>query len=197
MNRYSPLSTALALFLLALALPAVLLAAEPESTDKADRDEASIVILGDDGEEITLTVEDGTFTMISTEDGETTTRMVDIETMGLLAADAVDEAMGGMDEVMAQLEEMQFQFRVGQDNRLNLSFDDSEFELDLDQIMTQVASAVQLGLDEIDTAQWASHGNRWDDVSEDELRDELDNLKDEMEALRTELQNLKQDQGKR
>ena len=111
--------------------------------------------------------------------------------------DAVEEALADMDDVFAELEDMQFQFRVGQDNRMNLSFDDSEFELDLDQILTQVASAVQLGLDEINTAEWTSQKSRWDEVSDDDLRDELDNLKDEMEELRRELRRLQKDEKRR
>ncbi len=193
----SPFRTAPALILPALVLPAMLLAAEPAIDAGSDKAGSSVVILGDDGQEITLTLKDGAFTMISTEDGETTTSIVDVEGMGLLAADAVDEALVGMEGVFEQLQEMQIQFRMGQDNRLNLSYDDTEFELDLDQIMTQVASAVQLGLQEINTADWSSHRSRWDEVSDDELRNELDTLKDEMKELRRELQRLQQEKQSR
>ena len=195
MMNLHPLRAAAVLALILMALPAVLLADEPQADmanpKSSDADRSTVVILGDDGEEVTITLEDGTLTMISQENGKTSTRIMDMEAVGLLAADAVDGALMGMEDVFAELEDMQFQFRMGQDNRMNLSFDDSEFELDLDQVMTQVASAVQVGLSEINTSEWASHQARWDDVSDDELRDELDSLKDEMKELRRELRRLK------
>jgi len=108
-------------------------------------------------------------------------------------ADAVDEVLGGMDNVFAQLQDLQLQFRLGRDNRLNLSCDDSEFELDLDQVMAQVASAVRSGLQEMDTSEWTSRHDRRDEVSTDDLRDELAKLKREMEALRVKLRHLQQE----
>jgi hypothetical protein len=197
MSRYSTPRTALTLILLALALPAMLLAAEPETDKDSDKNDSTVVIIGDDGEELTLSLEDGELTVVTSENGKTTTHIVDMEVMGLLAADAVDEAMVGMEGVFEELQDMQFQFRMGQDNRLNLSYDDTEFELDMDQVMAQVASAVELGLQEINTAEWTEHRSRWDEVSDDELRDELDNLKDEMEDLRRELRRLQKDEKKR
>ncbi len=190
MTRFPTIRTAMTLALMALALPSLLLAAEPETDKKSDTDESSVVIIGDDGEEISLSLEDGELTVVTTEDGKTTTHIMDMDAMGVLAADAVDDAFLGMEDVFEELQDMQFQVRMGQDNRLNLSYADTEFELDMDQVMAQVASAVQLGLQEINTAEWTDHRSRWDEVSDDELRDELDNLKDEMEELRRELRRL-------
>jgi hypothetical protein len=193
MNRITARYSAWTLALMTLALPGLLLASEPEKNQKSDADGSQIVIVGDDGEELTVTLADGALTMISTENGHTTTRIMDMEAMGLLAADAVEEAMWGMDEVLAELEDLQLDVHMGQDNRLNLKVDDTEFEVDLDQILSQVASAVQVGLDEIDTGDWTDRRSRWDDVSDAELRVELDNLKDEMKELRRELRRLQQD----
>ncbi len=184
-SRLVPILTLLAVII----VPALATATEPD----ADHGKSTVVIRGDDGEEITVSLSDGSLTVISREDGKTTTRIVDLDTVGLLAADAVDEAMLGMAGVFAELQEMQLQCRLGQDNRLNLSYNDTEFELDLDQVMAQVASAVQLGLQEIDASEWASSRDRWETVSDDEMRDELESLKTEMEALRAELRNLQQE----
>lgn len=197
MNRITSRRSAWTLALLTITLPGVLLAAEPDKDLKSDPDDARIVILGDDGEELTVTLANGALTVISTEDGCTTTRIMDMEAMGLLAADAVEEAMSGMDDVLAELDDLQLDMHMGQDNRLNLKLDDTEFELDLDQIVSQVASAVQSGLDEIDTSDWTDQRGRWDDVSDDELRTELDSLKDEMEELRRELRRLQQEKNER
>ena len=59
------------------------------------------------------------------------------------------------------------------------------------------ASAVQLGLSEINAAEWTDERGRWDAVSDDELRDELENLKDEMKELRRELRRLQREKDSR
>ena len=147
--------------LLILTLPAILLADEPETADN----EAMIIVVGDDGEELTI----------------------DMEAVHEIMA----EAMEGLDEVMEELEDMQLQVRLGKDNRLNLSYDDTTFELDLDQIMTQGAVAVQTGFDQIHVADWTDSRHRWSNVSEDDLREELDDLKKEMKELRREFRKIR------
>ena len=150
---------------LLIALPATLLADEPESSDNDPR----IIIIGDDGEELTIEMEE--------------------------VHEIVAEAMAGLDEVMAELDEMQLQVRLGKDNRLDLSFDDTTVELDLDQIMVQVAHAVQTGFNQIHTEDWNSSRDRWSDVSEDDLRQELEDLRKEMKELSRELRKIRnQDQ---
>jgi hypothetical protein len=143
---------------------------------------------------MTLELSGGQLTMVATGDGHTSTRVIDLEALGLLAADAADGARLEVEDVFRELQEMQFQFRLGQDNRLNVSYADTEFELDLDQMMAQVASAVQLGLQEIDTADWSGRRPRHEAASDDELRSELASLKGEMEKLRRELRRLQQEQ---
>ena len=153
--------TALVTGLLILTLPAILLADEPETADN----EAKVVIVGIDGEELTI----------------------DMEAVHEMMA----EAMVGLDDVMEELEDMQLQVRLGKDNRLDLSYDDTTFELDLDQIMTQVAVAVQSGFDQIKTEDWTDSRDRWSNVSDDDLRQELDDLKKEMKELRREFRKIK------
>ena len=148
------------LALLILALPATLLADEPESADN----DAKVIIIRDGGEEM----------------------VIDMEAVHEIVA----EAMSGLDEVMEELEEMQFQVRLGQDNRLDLSYDDTTFELDLDQIMAQVSLAVRTGFDQIDTDGWTGSHNRWDASTEDDLRRELKDLQKEMKKLRRELKEI-------
>lgn len=185
-----------AVLILGLAWPSLLLADTPGTEDSHDSDrseEPTVLVVGDDGETTTFTLRDGQLTIVSDGDGHSSTRIIDMEAMGLLAADAVDDALVGLEDVLGDMGRMQFQYRAGQDNRLNFSFDDTEFELDIDAVMEQVASAVQLGLAEINTAEWTNERGRWDAVSDDELRDELENLKDEMKELRRELRRLQQD----
>ena len=145
---------------LLIALPATLLADEPESSDN----DTKIIVIGDDGEELTIEMEE--------------------------VHEIVAEAMAGLDEVMAELEDMQLQVRLGKDNRLDLSFDDTTVELDLDQIMVQVAAAVRTGFDQIHMEDWSHAHDRWSDVSEYDLRQELEDLQREMKELRRELRKI-------
>lgn len=147
--------------LLILTMPAVLLADEPETAEN----EAKIIVVGDDGEELTI----------------------DFAAVHEIMA----EAMEGLDEVMEELEDMQLQVRLGKDNRLDFSYDDTTFELDLDQIMTQVAVAVQSGFDQINLEDWTGSRDRWSNVSEDDLRQELADLKKEMKELRREFRKIR------
>ena len=136
-NRWLAL---IALGLFTLAVPASLLAADPADADERES-ETKVIVVHDGDEEIVI-------------------EMGDIH-------EIVAEAMEGLDEVMAELQDMQLEVRLGQDNQLDLSYDDTTFELDLDQIMTQVAAAVQLGLAEFETGEWTHSRDRWADVSED------------------------------
>jgi hypothetical protein len=137
------------------------------AAEPADQDGPRVVVVQDDGRSITI----------------------DMEAVNEIVA----EAMEGVTEVMAEMEDMQFQMHLGRDNRLNLSYDDTTFELDLDQIMEQVAVAVEVGLEGLDTAEWTDSRERWDEADETELRRELDKLKDEMRELKRELRRAKDD----
>ncbi|MCK9995218.1 MAG: hypothetical protein KAH56_02940 [Candidatus Krumholzibacteria bacterium] len=161
MNKRHRTLLALITGLLILTLPAILLADEPESTEE----DSKVIIIVDDGEELTIEMED--------------------------IHEIVADAMSGLDEVMEELEDMQLQVRLGNDNRLDLSYDDTTFELDLDQIMDQVAIALQSGFDQIHTEDWTDSHDRWSNVSEDDLRQELDDLRKEMKELRRELGKIR------
>jgi len=160
-RKYSALILGLLGLSLLIARPATLLAHEPEETEK----DAKVIIIGDDGEEVVIEMEE--------------------------VHAIVNEAMAGLDEVMAELDDMQFQVRLGRDNNLNLSYDDTTFELDLDQIMTQVSAAVQVGFDQFHTEDWTRSHDRWTNVSEDDLRQELKELQKEMKELRREIRKIK------
>jgi hypothetical protein len=161
MNTRQRTLLALITGLLIIMLPATILADEPESSEE----DSKVIIIVDDGEELTID-------------------MADVHEM-------VAEAMSGLDEAMEELEDMQLQVRLGKDNRLDLSYEDTTFELDLDQIMAQVAVAVQTGFDEIHIQDWTDSHNRWSNVSEDDLRQELDDLQKEMKELRRELRKIR------
>lgn len=127
-----------------------------------------------DGEQLSVTHHDG---------DHVTTTVVDLDQIGRLVGDAVGEARVAM-------EDLQLQVRLGQDNRLNIATAEGQFEVDLDQIMTQVAAVVRSGLQDIDTTTWTSTGPATA-ASEEDLQRELAELQQEMRALRVELGRLR------
>lgn len=130
-----------------------------------------VVTLQLDGSQLEVTRRDG---------DQVTTTVIDMDSVGRLVGDALDEALAAM-------EDLQLQVRVGQDNRLDITTADGFVQVDLDQIMNQVAAAVRMGLDGIDAAAWATAGPR----DEAALRRELAALQAEMSALRAELRRLR------
>ena len=131
-----------------------------------------------DGEQLSVTHHQG---------DHVTTTIVDLDQIGRLVGDAVGEAKVAM-------EDLQLQVRLGQDNRVNIATAEGQFEVDLDQIMTQVAAGVRSGLQDIDTATWTSTDSGTA-VSEEDLQVELAELQKEMRALRLELGNLRDPAG--
>jgi hypothetical protein len=125
-----------------------------------------IVVVGDDGDEIVI-------------------HLAHVE-------EIVHEALAGLGDVMEELEDMQLQVRMGRENRLDLSYDDTIVELDIDQIMAQVSDALEVGLSGFDTDAWTDSHHRWDDVTDDDLQAELESLRDEMRELRAELRKLRE-----
>jgi len=145
--------------------PGNLLAADPPDAEK----DAKVIIIQHGDEEVVIEMEE--------------------------VQSIVDEAMEGLDEVLAEIQDMQLEVRLGKDNNLNLSYDDTTFELDLDQIMTQVAAAVQVGFDQFHAEDWTRSSDRWSQVSEDDLKQELEDLRKEIKQLRRELRNMKKSDG--
>ena len=160
-SKFPVLTMAVLGLSLLLVSPPALLADEPTDTG----DNSKVIIIEHDGEEVVIEMEE--------------------------VQAIVDEAMEGLDEVLAELQDMQLEVRLGEDNNLNLSYEDTTFELDLDQIMTQVSAAVQVGFDQFHTQDWTHSHDRWSDVSEDDLKRELKDLQKEMRELRREIKKIK------
>lgn len=171
-----------------LILPAAGAGAGPAAAPARDsaRDPQRLNI-GSSRGEVTLEV-DGQQISVTRRDGErTTTTIVDMDQIASLVGDALGEAVAAM-------QDLQMQVRIGQDNRVNIQTSDREVEVDLDQIMAQVATAVQSGLQGLDSGSWAV---QWDADApqaghdQAQLQRELADLQDEMRALRKELQRLR------
>ncbi|MGD9546122.1 MAG: hypothetical protein AB7V45_01120 [Candidatus Krumholzibacteriia bacterium] len=170
-----------AALLLVLMIPAAASAGDPI----ADSDDTIVIVNGED-ESTTLAWTDGVLT-ITTEDGDRTgVTVVDLEEVGAL----VEGAVGDLAEVLASL---QLDVHMGQDNRLNFSYEDQTVEVDVDEIMVEVRRALQAGLSGLETEHWVDRRDRGEaGKTAAELRRELAELRREMKELRGELQDIKE-----
>ena len=138
-----------------------------------------------------ITIENGEITIVS-EDNENVV-MIDAGALEHLISESLDEAMDGMQDVLAELDDMQLEIRLGDDNQLSFETEDQMWEVNLDLIMSEIGSALEMAFDEMDTDGWGDHHNfHEEDFDEDELADELDRLKDELHRLQQELDSLKE-----
>jgi len=158
-----------------LLAPAVLRADEPEPAGpRAD----TVVIAGEDGHSLRLTLDGPELTIVTEDEDGTTTRIVDMEQIGMLVR-------GGLEEAVAALRDAQLDVHVGRDNRLDISHGDQTFEVDVDTILGQVREALR-GVDALDAEDWSSVRQR--DLSDEELREQLRELKREVRRLRQKLE---------
>ncbi|MBU2503102.1 hypothetical protein KJ682_17365 [bacterium] len=170
-----------AALLLVLVIPVAASAGDP-----VDGVKDKIMIVKGEDESTTLAWTDGVLT-ITTEDGDRTgVTVVDLEEVGAL----VEGAVGDLAEVLASL---QLDLHMGQDNRLNFSYEDQTIEVDVDEIMVEVRRALQAGLTGLETEHWVDHRDRGEsEKTAAELRGELAELRREMKELRRELRDIKE-----
>lgn len=138
-----------------------------------------------------ITIENGEIT-IESEDGESLI-MIDGEGLEVLLSEALDGAMDGMQDVLAEMDEMQLQVRLGDDNQLRFETDDQMWEMNLDLVFKEIGHVLETAFDDVDADSWSSHHHFSDEMlDDDELEDELDRLKEELDRLREELNELKE-----
>jgi len=166
----------------------LLLATAALATEPGDATESrQIVIVGDDGERVVVSLDGTELTVISEDADGSSVRMVDMEQIGRLVGDA----LGDLDGHLAILQDLQLDMHMGNDNRLNVSWEDETFELDVNEIMVQIGEALETGLGDFDTDDWSDVHVR--DRSDEDLRQELRELKAELRELRQEFRELDRD----
>lgn len=170
----------LPVLLLALAAP-VSLAGDDARPEKKSRH----LVIGDRLQNIAIETEGSELTVTMTEDGHSRVAVVDLDQVGLMVNDTLEDLAAG-------LADMQLEFRLGSDNNLSFAMDEEEFEVDLDAIMSEVAVALEGAFGDMDTSTWTSRHGRWDmsDADEAELREELADLRRELKSLKRELARI-------
>lgn len=172
------------LSILILALATVVTAEDLDDPADGER----IVIVGDDDERIVLSLDGGELTVISEDGDGSSVHIVDMEQIGVLVGDALSD----LDGHLAILEDLQLDLHMGTDNRLNVSWDDDTFEVDVNEIMVQVSEVLAAGLADFRIEDWSSVHAR--DDSDAELRRELRELKAEMRDLRRQIRERDSDE---
>jgi hypothetical protein len=157
----------------------LLLIALPAAATAADRNDRSFVVVGDDGDRVSLTIEGGELTLVTDEDGRTSVRIVDLEQIGTLVSQ-------GLEDALAAVRDMQLEVHMGGDNMLAFSHDDETVELDVNALVQEIGEMLQHGFAEVEHGDWVVSRDR--DRTEAELRRELRDLKREMRELRRELE---------
>lgn len=177
------------LAVLMTALPMAVANAGPAADPSREsvRDPHHLRVSGCGRGEVTLEVDGQQLSVTRREGDHVTTTVVDMDQVGRMVGDAVGEAMVAM-------EELQLQVRMGKDNRVNIATAEGQVEVDIDEILTQVAAAVQSGLEGVDTGAWVATGPG-NVVSDEDLHVELAELQEEMRALRSELRRLRDQAG--
>ncbi len=122
-------------------------------------------------------------------DGTEKVVMMNLDALG----EMVEDALGGAVAALEELDDMQLKIHLGEDNRLSFADAQTEWEVDLGQIANQVSDALEVGLEELDTQDWASSHDRHEIRIEAESDGDRQDLERELDALRQELKKLKQE----
>jgi hypothetical protein len=160
---------------LCVALPAGADAENPAGEDRG------IVVVADDGARVSVEFRNGELSIVREEDGRTSVSAVDVEQIGRLVADGIEDAI-------AALRDAQLDLHVGVDNRIEISHGGETVEVDVDAILAEVGAALEQGFAALEDDGWVETRDR--DRTEAELRRELRDLKREMRELRRELERI-------
>jgi len=171
-----------------LVLTAVFLLSLPAVAEDPDVDEDKIVVRSG-GHHLTVDKDGDVLRIVSLEDGDEQIVELNLSEVGVM----VNDAMADMGDMLAELDDLQMSFNLGEDNRLSLAHDDAHWELDLDEIMAQVGVALEGMGDEFDMGEWTHNSRRHHfETSDDDLKDELKALRDEVRDLRRELDKVRE-----
>jgi hypothetical protein len=189
--------------------PAVLLAciltavAAPVLAGAPDReDPAGIVVVGDDGENLILQLDEGRWLRIREEggDGRRQTVEIDLSQLGAVVQDAMDEVQ----QSLRGLDELQLDLRLGADqNSIRIFDDQDEVFLDLGDMISEITGSIAESLGNMD---WEGtldrdglrelrHAQRLRDRRDQdrrELEESIEQMKDEIARLQRELRRLHQ-----
>lgn len=137
----------------------------------------NVVIVGENGEKATLTLDGSRLTVTAEEGDDVSIREVDLAEVAAMVDEALEGAMVGLQAALDGLAEQDIQVRVDPDHQVVVAADGQTTTIDLDEIMNAVAQA----MDDI------SVDIEGVDMEEAELQEEIEALRAEIDQLRSEL----------
>jgi len=142
-----------------------------------DGGKRSVVIVSENGEKATLSLDGSRLTVTAEEGDDISVKEVDLAEIATMADDALAGAMVGVQAAFDALAERDIQVRIDPEHQIVVEADGEITKIDLDEVMAAVAEA----MDEIAV--------EFDDNSADEadLQHEIDALRAEIDKLRSEL----------
>ena len=118
-----------------------------------------------------ITIDKGEI-IIESDDGD---KVITIDADGLeaLISNSIGEALEGVQDVLAEMDEMQLEIRLGDDNQLTFETEDQMWEMNMNVLFKEIGSALETAFDEIDSESWSSHHIYSDDDYDEEELNEL------------------------
>lgn len=165
--------------LLMLAVTAFI-AAPALAWDNDDDDVRTVTLIDEDGETYVCTLTEGEgFRVVNRDSGE---EVLDFDFASI--EKVVEEAMGGVQEALRALEDLEIDVHFGGgENRMSFAVDDEDFDIDVDAIVSEIMDAIgEIDFDDIDFDEIHMRHDHADGLGE-----ELDRLRDEIRELKREL----------
>jgi len=151
-----------------------------------------LVIIGDDGDEATVTFTGNRLQVVAIEDGSRSVHEFDFSCLEGLIDEAVNSAMAGLETAFEDLERQDISISLEDANQIVISHGDQIAAFNLEILAAQLEQTLaNINFDfgrELGGSEFV-HGA--DEQSETEqLREELDNLKAELARLQSDLQRV-------
>jgi antitoxin component of MazEF toxin-antitoxin module len=137
----------------------------------------NVVIVGENGEKATLTLDGSRLTVTAEEGDDISVKEVDLAEIATMVDDALAGAMVGVQAAFDALAEQDIQVRVDSEHQIVVEADGETTKIDLDEVLDEVAAAMDQAAREFDE----------DSADEAELQQEIDALRAEIDKLRSEL----------
>ncbi len=170
-----------------LILGAALLAA-PFALADADGSGNRVIVIGNDGEHATVTLDGNHLQVVSVEDGDVSVHEIDFSHLSEIIDGAVSAAMEGLDEVFDE----ELNIRVDSDNMIHMSHGDQACAVNISVLAQELSNTLaevhrNVGR-ELKHTRRVHHGHE-QETTED-LKAELDQLRAELDRLKDELKDV-------
>jgi len=152
-----------------------------------------LVIVGDDGNEATVTFNGNRLRVVATEDGNSSVHEFDFSCLEGLIDEAVTSAMAGLEAAFEDLERQEISIGMDGPDQIVISHGDQTAAFNLEVLAAELERTLaDIHLDfgrELEPDEFVQITSEQDEA--EQLREELDNLKAELARLRSDLQRVR------